>query len=56
MVKAAVAARKLGVHPRTVKRAVANGQIPGTRVGSVYVVNAAWLRRVTTWRSREGAA
>lgn len=56
MVKAAIAARKLGVHPRTVKRAVASGQIPGTRVGSVYLVNAAWLRRVTTWHAREGAA
>jgi excisionase family DNA binding protein len=49
MVKAAVAARKLGVAPRTVKRAVAKRDIPGTRVGTVYLVNAAWLASVTTW-------
>lgn len=51
MVKASSAARKLGIHPRTVKRAIASGQIPGTRVGSLYLVNAAWLATVTSWNA-----
>lgn len=49
MVKASKAAEKLGVHPRTVKRAIASGQIPGTRIGTLYLVNAAWLAEVTSW-------
>lgn len=49
MVKASVAAVKLGVNPRTVKRAIVAGQIPGTRIGTLYLVNAAWLAEVTSW-------
>ena len=49
MVKASEAAEKLGIHPRTVKRAIAAKEIPGTRVGRLYLVNAAWLASVTTW-------
>lgn len=55
MVKASKAASKLGVHPRTVKRAIASGQIPGTRVGSIYLVNAAWLATVTSWMPQQEA-
>lgn len=55
MVKASKAAEKLGVHPRTVKRAVARGQIPGTCIGTLYLVNAAWLATVTTWHSQQEA-
>jgi excisionase family DNA binding protein len=55
MVKAREAAEKLGVHPRTVKRAVASGQIPGTRIGSLYLVNATWLASVTSWVPRQEA-
>ncbi len=56
MVKAREAAGKLGVNSRTVKRAIAKGDIPGTRVGTVYLVNAAWLATVTSWTPREAAA
>lgn len=55
MVKASVAALKLGVHPRTVKRAITSRQIPGTRVGSLYLVNAAWLANVTSWAPQQEA-
>jgi excisionase family DNA binding protein len=55
MVKASEAAAKLGLHPRTVKRAIAKRQIPGTRVGTVYLVNAAWLAEVTSWMPSQGA-
>lgn len=50
MVKASTAAAKLGVSARTVKRAVIRKQIPGTRIGTVYLVNAAWLESVTSWQ------
>ena len=57
MVKAAVAAGRLGVSSRTVKRAIIAREIPGLRVGTVYVVNAAWLAEVTSWApAREPAA
>ena len=56
MVKASEAATKLGVHPRTVKRAIAKRQIPGVRVGSLYLVNAAWLANVTSWAPQEAVA
>lgn len=55
MVKASSAAKKLGVHPRTVKRAILSGQIPGTRVGTLYLVNAAWLADVTSWMPQQEA-
>lgn len=55
MVKAREAAEKLGVHPRTVKRAVASGQIPGICIGSLYLVNAAWLANVTSWVPQQEA-
>lgn len=56
MVRAAKAAAKLGVDSRTVKRAIAKGEIPGTRVGTLYLVNAAWLATVTSWAPQEAAA
>lgn len=56
MVKAREAAEKLGVHPRTVKRAIASGQIPGTRIGTLYLVNAAWLANVTSWMPQQQEA
>jgi excisionase family DNA binding protein len=49
MVRASRAAARLGVSPRTVKRAVVKGEIPGTRIGTLYLVNAAWLADVTSW-------
>ena len=49
MVRAAKAATKLGVHPRTVKRAITRGEIPGVRIGALYLVNAAWLAEATSW-------
>ena len=49
MVKASIAAAKLGVSARTIKRAVIKKQIPGTRIGTVWLVNAAWLAEVTSW-------
>lgn len=49
MVRADEAAPRLRVHVRTVIRAVAKGQIPGTKVGSVTLVNGTWLDEVTTW-------
>jgi excisionase family DNA binding protein len=55
MVKAREAAKKLGVHPRTVKRAIASGQIPGTCIGTLYLVNAAWLANVTSWVPQQEA-
>lgn len=55
MVKAREAAEKLGVHPRTVKRAIVSGQIPGTRIGSLYLVNATWLASVTSWMPQQAA-
>lgn len=56
MVRAAKAAARLGVDSRTVKRAIAKGEIPGTRVGTLYLVNAAWLATVTSWAPQEAAA
>lgn len=56
MVKASSAAKKLGVHPRTVKRAITSGQIPGTRIGTVYLVNGAWLATVTAWMPQQQEA
>ncbi len=56
MVRASDAAKKLGVHPRTVKRAITKREIPGTRIGSVYLVNAAWLANVTSWTPAEAVA
>jgi excisionase family DNA binding protein len=55
MVRASAAAKKLGVHPRTVKRAVASGKIPGTCIGTIYLVNAAWLANVTSWIPQQEA-
>ena len=55
MVKASTAAKKLGVHPRTVKRAIVSRQIPGTRIGTLYLVNAAWLAEVTSWMPQQEA-
>ena len=49
MVKAAVAAAKFGISPQTVKRALRRGEVPGLVIGSVYLVNAAWLASVTSW-------
>ena len=49
MVRASEAAPKLGVSPRMIKRAVARGEIPGLRIGTLYLVNAAWLASVTSW-------
>lgn len=55
MVRAAKAATKLDVSPRTVKRAIISGQIPGTKLGSLYLVNAAWLDRLTAWPESEAS-
>ena len=49
MVKASTAAAKLGVSARTIKRAIARRQIPGTCIGTVWLVNATWLAEVTSW-------
>ena len=49
MVKAAEAAAGLGISPRTVKRAIRRGDIPGLIIGSLYLVNAAWYASVTSW-------
>jgi excisionase family DNA binding protein len=49
MVKASKAAIRLGVSQRTIVRAVARKQIPGTRVGNLTLVNGAWLTQVTSW-------
>lgn len=54
MVRADKAAEKLGVSSRTVKRAIARGEIPGTRLGRCYLLPAAWLAEVTSW-PRESA-
>ena len=40
----AEAARVLHVDPRTVRRAIASGDIPATRVGSDYRLPVLWLR------------
>ena len=49
MVRADEAAPRLRVSVRTVIRAVARGQIPGFKIGTVTLVNGAWLDEVTTW-------
>lgn len=49
MVRADEAAPRLRVSVRTVIRAVARGQIPGLKIGTVTLVNGAWLDEVTTW-------
>ncbi len=49
MVKAAKVASKFGISPRTVKRAIKSGDIPGVCIGSLYLVNAAWYASVTSW-------
>lgn len=38
------AARLLGVDARTVRRAVGNGDIPATRIGTKILVRASWIR------------
>ena len=40
----AEAARLLGMDPRTVRRAIAEGQIPGFKVGTSWKIPTAWLR------------
>ena len=55
MVKASEAAARLRVSARTVKRAVAKKDIPGIRLGSLYLVNAAWLAEVTAWPREEAS-
>lgn len=49
MVKAATVAKRLGISPRTIKRAIERGDIPGVCIGTLYLVNAAWFAAVTTW-------
>jgi excisionase family DNA binding protein len=56
MVKASIAAAKLGVSSRTIKRAIARRQIPGTCIGTVWLVNATWLAEVTSWPQQELAS
>ena len=58
MVKAAKVASRFGISPRTVKRAIQNGDIPGVCIGSLYLVNAAWYASVTSWppAAREAVA
>jgi excisionase family DNA binding protein len=43
-VSASEAAAILGVDPRTVRRAIAAGDIPATRVGAAIRVPVAWLK------------
>lgn len=49
MVRAADVASRFGVSDRTVKRAIERKDIPGLVIGTVYLVNAAWLAAVTSW-------
>jgi hypothetical protein len=56
MVKAAKAAKRLDLSPRTVTRAIANGEIPGKQICGIYLVNAAWLASVTSWTPEAEAA
>lgn len=49
MVKAAEVADRFGISPRTVKRAIERGDIPGLCIGSLWLVNAAWFAAVTSW-------
>lgn len=46
-------AAALGIHPETVRRGIREGRLPGTHIGSRYVVNRAHFER---WRAGEVAA
>lgn len=39
------AARLIGCDERTLRKACAAGQVPGTRLGAKWLVPTAWLRR-----------
>jgi hypothetical protein len=37
------------ISERTLRRAIADREIPGVKIRSVYLVNAAWVDTVTSW-------
>jgi hypothetical protein len=37
------------ISERTIRRAIADGQIPGIKIRNVYLLSAAWLASVTAW-------
>lgn len=41
-------AAALGADPRTIRRAIAEGQIPGFKVGVFWKIPTAWLREVAS--------
>jgi excisionase family DNA binding protein len=47
------AAAILGVDPRTVRRAIADGQIPAFKVGVSWKVPTAWLRQAAELETAE---
>lgn len=49
-------AAALGTDPRTIRRAIAEGQIPGFKVGVNWKIPAAWLREAATGGGSNGTA
>lgn len=43
------------ISERTIRRAIADGEIPGVKIRNVYLLPAAWLASVTAWPPEEGA-
>jgi hypothetical protein len=42
------------ISERTIKRAIAAGEIGGLKIRNVYLVSAEWLASVTAWPPQEG--
>jgi hypothetical protein len=57
MLTPAEAVAELGedkISERTIRRAIAEGQIPGLKIRNVYLVSAAWVATVTAWPPENG--
>lgn len=37
------------ISERTIRRAIADGDIPGVKIRNVYLLPAAWVEMVTSW-------
>lgn len=37
------------ISERTIRRAIAAGEIPGVKIRNVYLLPASWVATVTTW-------
>jgi hypothetical protein len=44
------------ISERTLRRAIAAGEIPGVKIRNVYLLPAAWVEMVTAWSPGSGDA